>query len=675
MDSKRKLLSVLLLSMGVSVSSSAQNPRGAACVGAVDLVRGSNTSPYSVSGATSGGVEIAEPSGTCSFSINVAQFQRWVSASYLETWNSAPSAGVCGSNACHNQISVSITGPGITPVIDVLDGTGLQGPPASAEGTAPWAPATQCMTWMSSLPAGQCLQWTRTVVRRIDVSALTQNNSIALMLTVSNTLIFQGSSVYVAFDVGVPLAVDPTLELQTNNNGILTDPDALAILGTPVSGIAADGAARVVLRINADHVGAPVTLTLMNDQGQPSANPSADGIISTIQGTPAGAGQLQLTAVQTSLGPMAFAVYTPPIDFSRGGLDDSVINRYVSFQWQVGTPATVMLTASCVIWRPPVVLVHGLWGAPANWNSFYPFNIDPRFFIGRATYDFDLDNVTVVSPVYPTPVPLRVNTNALGFTANAPTVLTEVKETIVKFRNSFQAAAAQADIVAHSMGGVVMRTLEYLPGFTDQASWGVGLAHKLITIGTPHLGSQVAAQLLNGSNNCVRNAFATSGMATISSATVPDLNGSVTGGVGDLQPISPALLAIQPPNGHEVPTVLIAATLSTLNTVSLDSNAAPGVLRLLCGADFLAQNLTSTGWSASVFGESNDGIVSLTSQQDFTHGSFVQNGVIHSAGLEKLGFTGPHELALSNLTQIQAAVIAYLNTPILTVAAPFYKLP
>jgi triacylglycerol esterase/lipase EstA (alpha/beta hydrolase family) len=52
-------------------------------------------------------------------------------------------------------------------------------------------------------------------------------------------------------------------------------------------------------------------------------------------------------------------------------------------------------------------------------------------------------------------------------------------------------AAVQADVVAHSMGGDVARTMPTLATFTGQSTYGLGPVHKLITIGTPHRGNSV----------------------------------------------------------------------------------------------------------------------------------------------------------------------------------------
>jgi len=60
--------------------------------------------------------------------------------------------------------------------------------------------------------------------------------------------------------------LDPLPTLQ-NGNEIDTDSECLSVLGRLVTGIAADGAAQVVLRIRASQPGRSITLSLLNDQG------------------------------------------------------------------------------------------------------------------------------------------------------------------------------------------------------------------------------------------------------------------------------------------------------------------------------------------------------------------------------------------------------------------------
>src|SRR5206468_6281748 len=75
-------------------------------------------------------------------------------------------------------------------------------------------------------------------------------------------------------------------------------------------------------------------------------------------------------AVDTTLGPMAFAVYTAPTDFVRPATNDSALaSRNISIQIQslkTGEVRTVPVT----IMRPPLALIHGIWSGPGAWTNF-----------------------------------------------------------------------------------------------------------------------------------------------------------------------------------------------------------------------------------------------------------------------------------------------------------------
>ena len=112
-------------------------------------------------------------------------------------------------------------------------------------------------------------------------------------------------------------------------------------------------------------------------------------------------------------------------------------------------------------------------------------------------------------------------------------MLTWIKVFIEDFRSQKNAAAAQADVVAHSMGGDVTRTLLNLDGYAGTDSFGTGVVHKLITIGTPYLGSPLAVQLLQDSNSLMRTMLAESGLYSFRFVNWgPRWE---HGGVGDLQ--------------------------------------------------------------------------------------------------------------------------------------------
>lgn len=491
-------------------------------------------------------------------------------------------------------------------------------------------------------------------------------------------------------------AIDPVPGLL-NGNTLVTDPESLATLGTVVSGAAADSAARVVLRIPAATAGDNLTITVMNDQGQPSTSSQQDGTLATVAGVAnQGPEPLVVQVVDTKEGPMGFAVYLPPVDFSRGAQDDNSAQRNISFQVvespimppaehsdaSTGRPlARVPLTGFKII-RPPVVLVHGLWGDPADWNGFTALTNDPmkRFFVQLASFNLRFGGAVSASvPAYPADVLATTRQNTLGFAFNAPLVMMEIQQSIIDFRKSNNVAAAQADVVAHSMGGNVTRTLENLPGFTKN---GVGLVHKMITVDTPHLGTPLAIQLLAQNNTCTRNLLASFGNIAFQSVTLGGQ--SVNGGAGDLSGdgkggnLSQALQNMQKPNGHEVPTALVGGTINATNLAGLNcSGCAAAIIRLRCGTswlgmgDPLATNLTVTGWPTVFGGGKSDAIVPLTSElANLMTGTTTFDGAVHSPGVLNLNFARPDVL---HLAAVPMRVIDLLNEPI--TGADFHPLP
>ena len=474
--------------------------------------------------------------------------------------------------------------------------------------------------------------------------------------------------------------VDPVIELQNQTHtDIVQDPQTLATLGTVVTGVAADSAARVVVRIYANSPGDQLTVNLAAPPNDMLGPPF--GTLRTIlpaDGGQSNPSQVTVTAVSTSAGPMGFVLYVPPPDFSRGSTDDTLAYRTAIITAQPSaTSANYSATVS--IWRPPVILVHGLWGDVSDWNNFTPFLTDSRFStpgsytVHRANYNYPTNGTLSNSVPGYTLLLKYAHTNSLGFAYNAPIVLSEIQEAIVDFRQLRQAAAAQVDVVAHSMGGTVTRKLEYLSQYTDGSSFGMGNVHKLITIGTPHLGSPLAGQLIQ--DGCVQEEFASSSRFAIDTVTVGGQ--PFTGGVGDLQGdgfndglLSNALLEIGTSTPHEVPTMPIAATMIAAvngqsNTSMLNCMACKAEAIRACPGSALAASLTPLGWPTVFGGQPSDAVVPLNSQLNGNLSGLQFNGIIHSAGLEDLDFTGPGELdPLSNVNPIQTAVIGALNLSI-----------
>lgn len=522
-----------------------------------------------------------------------------------------------------------------------------------------------------------------------------------------------------------PQLVDPVPDF-INTITSTVGPSLLQSLGIidghVVKGVAADGVTEVVVRIPAQNAGDQFKLTLVNDQNLISQAPDQDGALGNPGDTTFSLNQLTVSAilVNTQSGgttPIAFAVYRAPVDFARQNPDGSYpsgfcrfINAASGFGIPSNTPEELIGLqpqsddqAACrtvsisvqnlqtgassslpvVILRPPVVLIHGLWDNWTTWNNFSPLvsgtrTVDSRFYVGRVSYDRLIGpSISASVPDYSSSSILqfllatKAKANSLGFVFNAGSVKTFTDSWIENFKEGnnpmgIRAAAVQADIVAHSMGGDIARTMVLQQNFFNDDNYGQGSIHKLITIDTPHLGSPLATALLKSQESCIQHwVLAPLGNFVFSSVIL----GSpfpINGAIGDLSPSSQSLSNIGAQGSHPIPTALIAATYANFGSIqtSIDGN----VIFLLCGnSDPLAQDVglnPAVSWPA-IFGEQSDAIVPLSSQLDgFSSGGFVFSGFLHSKGAQNLGFSGPMVLDPDSTTGIPSTVIKLLNTPV-----------
>lgn len=463
----------------------------------------------------------------------------------------------------------------------------------------------------------------------------------------------------VSFTTSSPVLIDPVVAKLLQGPAVTTNVNAIAAASTGfVQGAAADGTTQVVLRIRAASVGQIFTVTVINDQGQTSTSvPNDGGVMALGASLSTLASSLTVNAVSTLRGAEAFVIYRGPVNFSRGTQDDNLTTRSVSLSAAStsGTTSTPVTVA-----RPPVVLVHGLWGDASSFNNFTPLITDINFSINYAVYDNLITGITSTVPTYSSSIDSTIAANSLGFSYNAPGVLTQINNSIAAYRTTANVAGVRADVVTHSMGGDIARTSFLLKNFLANNTFGAGPINKLITVSTPHLGTPVAGDMLASNNSCVRNTLAGYGdialqTVTFSSRTahgaVFDLEGDGFG--GGLSTALKNLKAVQP-----FPTAYIAgnATSSNLNGLScIFCNAE--ALRLLCAGDPLATDLTAKNWP-TIFGQDNDAIVPLDSALNNLTG-LEYSGVIHTAGLETLDFNGPSVLDASS--NISSEVITLLN--------------
>ena len=296
---------------------------------------------------------------------------------------------------------------------------------------------------------------------------------------------------------------------------------------------------------------------------------------------------------------------------------------------------------------------------------------DSRFFVREVDYSgLIVAGITSTSPTFDPSILASVKQSALGFAYNAPNVLSQIRQFISEFRSVNQVAAIQADVVGHSMGGDIVRSLRLQPlqaSYLSSDTFAQGPIHKLITIGTPHLGTPLATQLLQPQNSCIRNVLAKKGNIAFNTVTFSPT--TYAGGVGDLQGdgfgggLSIALQNLRSSNVHPTPTAVIAGIMNALNLSGLNCTlCVASYIAHHCKSDPLASNLTAAKWP-SVFGQSSDAIVPRFSQLNRLSGiEFTSPGLVHSAGTEKLDFLGPNELEQGS--GIPGRVIDLLNEAI-----------
>jgi hypothetical protein len=470
--------------------------------------------------------------------------------------------------------------------------------------------------------------------------------------------------------------LDPVSELR-DGQSVTTDVDRLATKGRRVTGVAADGVARVVLRIPASAAGQSFNLTLFNDQrpAAPSQSTDEDGALGAIGSDSITRSDITVTSVDTSAGPYALAIYRAPVDFPRdAGQDAALASRIVSIR--VGFPNGSGGSVPLTIVRPPVVMIHGLWDDWTTWNTFAPLvtgpsNVDPRFSIGRLNYNAVVGKLIVSStPRYSFTQTRRARANAFGFQFNAPSVLAQLQQWVEGFKTGtnplgIAVAAVQADVIAHSMGGNIARTLPLQKNFYGGATYGAGAIHKLVTIDTPHLGSTLATRLLSPQEmgNCLQQILARRQRHVFASAKLRGI-GIVNGAVNDLvdRPLSTALAALRIQTDQRLPTSLVAGVYTDFANLNHSVNAS--LIRIVpgCWRDPLAQQLTATGWPAVFGGQATDAVVSEFSQLNGTVGLGAEFlGLVHSMGAEEFGFSAPSVLDSPSVSEY---VIALLNTAV-----------
>jgi hypothetical protein len=173
------------------------------------------------------------------------------------------------------------------------------------------------------------------------------------------------------------------------------------------------------------------------------------------------------------------------------------------------------------------------------------------------------------------------------------------------------------------MGGLIARAIAAsLPpyiAYANNTNFGQGFIHKMITLDTPHLGSELANNLAVTGPQC-KALFAAKGLP-------------VAGAISDLQTTSPLISSLKIPHGHPIMTHAVASTATapqassveqTLAKANLVATEAAMLLPPPLGPIVLAYSpclhlLTKSGFTSpgsfqATFGGNSDLIVGVTSE-------------------------------------------------------------
>lgn len=264
--------------------------------------------------------------------------------------------------------------------------------------------------------------------------------------------------------------IDPVASGLIDGNAVTQNVDAIAGAPNPiyVSGAAADGVTQVIVEVTQVQPGDTVQLTLVNENGQQDST-TYDGGLIPLGGDPASASSTLTFQAQNTNPPTAIAIWVAPTNYARGDQDAATLQRTLTIQAQDTNPnantSGPSLTGSqdIIAVRPPVVEIHGIWANADAWSNMN-FQLGGQFPLWAQaglvqTVDYSAPvPVTGTSPAY-SPSPSYVMGSALGFSYNAPIVLTQLMTSIADYALLYNVAAVQADVIGHSMGGDIARTM------------------------------------------------------------------------------------------------------------------------------------------------------------------------------------------------------------------------
>ncbi len=401
--------------------------------------------------------------------------------------------------------------------------------------------------------------------------------------------------------------IDPWPDLVTGDGKIVGDHQLLAKSSNRVTGAAADGVTKVLLKYHAPESG-PVQFCL------DTAKVDQDGGLAQLGGI--GRSQCISTETVNVGGDYAFAIYTVPDDFNRGG-DEDKKEREVTLKatFKTGMPDSKQETATLTIVRPPVVLIHGLWSEGGTWKLPLQKDTNSRWDITVEDYKY---------------------TNSKDFNYNARVPIAGIVRALRGYREQ-GIAVTQVDVIGHSMGGLLSRIHD--DRFSKhRRNYFQGDINRLITLNTPHGGSQFGnmLQTITADDDLCRATFETLGDIAQNAIGMGGIN---QGAIRDLAVGSDAIKEIQ---ATDVPAHAFAGLggseiIKALQDVLDESD--PGTIAINALVDMLRELVSPLDYTLSGL------------EQSLAFVGFCANREVNSDFFNSLFHNDGHDLIVSQKSQ------------------------
>ncbi|RKZ13687.1 hypothetical protein DRQ53_12975, partial [bacterium] len=248
-------------------------------------------------------------------------------------------------------------------------------------------------------------------------------------------------------------------------------PDDAASISS-VEQVAADGAARVLVRMELPQ-SATVTLALRDELD--SGNTDWMGSVASLDGSLQGEA-ITIPTIEIHGRHYLLAGYFAPENFERPGAgDEDAGNRPVEFLLSVGDVSEEIIGVLDIV-RPPIVFIHGIFSDPDTWTNFPGMSDRVKWpIVHKVDYE---------------------GTSGASFSDNVLKVKREFENSWSTDRADRSLAVARYDVVAHSMGNILLRKYaneSNLYGFYSSMNAGLGFVNRLLMLNAPHEGSPFAA--------------------------------------------------------------------------------------------------------------------------------------------------------------------------------------